>query len=564
MQLSAPPDGDSLFSRLRAWIAAHPRLAVALVTIGVLCLFLPKPFNVDDPLFLWTARQIQAHPFDPYGFTVNWYGNAEPMWRITENPPLTCYYLAVVTKIVGWSEIVLHLAFLLPALAVILGTYRLAQRFSAANLLPPLLTLLAPGFLVSSTSVMCDVMMLGFWMWAIVLWFEGMEKNRLLLLFAAMALVALAGMTKYFGLCLVPLLLVYGAFCKTKPKLWLLPFAIPIIILGLYEMRTRALYGHGLFSLAAEYSSAAKKYIGFLPVPSAGIGLAFTGGCMLAVIFLSPWLWSKRALAILAGGAVLLGGWLVLSGSLFARYGLTGQSRGLVSAQFLFWVFGGLGVLALAANDLFLRRNPDSLLLFLWVIGTFIFVAFLNWTVNARSILPLIPAVALLIGRRLDTRLSNRPKWPSGIAVALSLSAVLGLFIARADFMLAVAVRDSAWATCEKYGTIPGRLQFEGHWGFQYYAQESGAHPAEIKPLHPAPGVYLAIPLDNSSLEGPNAADVRLVDSFAVQGPRWLTTWSGEAGAGFYASTRGPLPFAINPVLPEAVVVYLWKDSPPK
>ena len=39
---------------------------------------------------------------------------------------------------------------------------------------------------------------------------------------------------------------------------------------------------------------------------------------------------------------------------------------------------------------------------FLWVIGTFLFAAFLNWTVNARSLLPLTPAVAILMTRRLE------------------------------------------------------------------------------------------------------------------------------------------------------------------
>ncbi len=51
------------------------------------------------------------------------------MWRVTENPPLASYYLALAAGIFGWSEIALHFAFLLPALAVILGTHRLARHF---------------------------------------------------------------------------------------------------------------------------------------------------------------------------------------------------------------------------------------------------------------------------------------------------------------------------------------------------------------------------------------------------------------------------------------------------
>jgi len=562
MQVSPTPDGDSLFRRLHRWVLAHPRWTVALVAMGILCLFLPKPFNVDDPLFLWSAHQIQTHPFDPYGFSLNWYGNVEPMWRITENPPLTCYYLALVTKIVGWGEIGLHLAFILPALMAIAGTYRLATRLGAGGILPALMTLVAPGFLVSSTTVMCDVMMLAFWLWSVVFWLEGMDRKRLSLLFLAMLLAGLATLTKFFGICLVPLLLAHGVFRKGRPKCWLLPFCIPIIILGFYEVGTRALYGHGLFSLAAEYSAAAKKFSGFSPLPSAGIGLAFTGGSVLVIVAFAPWLWSKRALAVLAACAVIFGGGLVAGGALFARYDLTGGPRVAVAAQFIFWIFGGVSVLALAGRDWFSRRNAESFLLFLWVSGTFFFAAFLNWVVNARSILPLIPAVALLIGRHLERTMSSRRKWPAGQAIALSASVVLGLFIARADFTYAVAVRNSAWLVCEKFGTERGRLEFEGHWGFQYYAEEDGARPAEIKPLHPVAGGYLAIPVNNYGIDGPDDTQAQVVSSFAVGGPHWLATWSKGAGAGFNASTCGPLPFAFNEVPPEPVVVYMWKPAP--
>jgi len=46
----------------------------------VLAPFLHKAFDIDDPLFLWMAQQIAKHPFDPYGFEVNWAGFRQPMW----------------------------------------------------------------------------------------------------------------------------------------------------------------------------------------------------------------------------------------------------------------------------------------------------------------------------------------------------------------------------------------------------------------------------------------------------------------------------------------------------
>src|SRR3954453_24115942 len=66
--------------RLRVTIAAHPFWALAFLVLATLGAFLAKPFNMDEPLVIWTARHICDHPGDPYGFAVNWFGTATPMW----------------------------------------------------------------------------------------------------------------------------------------------------------------------------------------------------------------------------------------------------------------------------------------------------------------------------------------------------------------------------------------------------------------------------------------------------------------------------------------------------
>jgi hypothetical protein len=72
----------------------HPNWTLTFITFAVLAPFLAKPFNIDDPLFIWVAKNIQAHPLNPYGFNVNWFGTVTPMWLATENPPVACYYIA--------------------------------------------------------------------------------------------------------------------------------------------------------------------------------------------------------------------------------------------------------------------------------------------------------------------------------------------------------------------------------------------------------------------------------------------------------------------------------------
>ncbi len=101
-------------------------LLIAL-TIASLALFVDRAFNVDEPLFIWVAHQICQKPLDFYGFSVNWYSAMGKMAQIMKNPPLASYYIALASKIVGWSEIGLHIAFWPPAVGLILGVFRLAQ-----------------------------------------------------------------------------------------------------------------------------------------------------------------------------------------------------------------------------------------------------------------------------------------------------------------------------------------------------------------------------------------------------------------------------------------------------
>lgn len=68
-----------------------PWLVVTLVPVLCLIPFVDKAFNIDDPLFLWAAQQIQTHPLNFYDFTVNWYGFDAPMSIINKNPPGVSY-----------------------------------------------------------------------------------------------------------------------------------------------------------------------------------------------------------------------------------------------------------------------------------------------------------------------------------------------------------------------------------------------------------------------------------------------------------------------------------------
>src|SRR5207302_4721806 len=284
-------------------VATRDAFLAIVAVIAALVPFLNKAFHLDDPLFLWMAQQVSQHPADPYGFSVNWYVSAKPMFSVMQNPPLNAYYMVLAASFLGWSELAMHGAFLVPAVAAVLGTFFLAQRLSGSPLLAALLMLFTPVFLISATTVMCDVWLLALWVWSVYCWLRGLERQSYWLLLLASLLAAAAALTKYFGVSLVPLLAVYTLVRERRFTSRLLFLLIPIAIIGIYEGMTKAKYGQGLLTNAMIYPwqgpvKAGKQLSGqFLT------GLSFTGGCLFPPLFYAAFLKSRK---VLIGGTTNL------------------------------------------------------------------------------------------------------------------------------------------------------------------------------------------------------------------------------------------------------------------
>ena len=217
--------------------------------------FLTRAFHIDDPLFIWAARHIRVNPANPYGFPVNWYGWNMQMFEVAKNPPFASYYIALTTIFLGWSETGIHGALLLPALLAGIGIYFVANRFCGHPLLAAFAAILTPVFLVSGVTVMSDMWMLAFWVFAVYFWISGLDKdNHVFLAFGGFC-IAMSAISKYFGMALIPLLLVYTIAKRRRFHVSLLYFLIPIGILAWYQISTRQLYGRGLLLDAAQYST---------------------------------------------------------------------------------------------------------------------------------------------------------------------------------------------------------------------------------------------------------------------------------------------------------------------
>jgi 4-amino-4-deoxy-L-arabinose transferase-like glycosyltransferase len=446
----------------------------------------------------------------------------------------------------------------------------LAQRLSGSPLLGALLVLFTPVFLVSATTVMCDVWLLALWVWSVDCRLRGLEeRHSYWLLLLASLLVATAALTKYFGVSLVPLLAVYTVAREPRLTGRLLFLLIPIAIIGIYEAIAKAKYGHGLFTNAMVYPWQGPVKAGKQLSAQFLTGLSFTGGCLFPALFYAVFIKSRK---VLISGIAMFFALLPLFYLWVAR-GLASRTDVIaVTVEGALFTTIGIGILALAAADLIHQKTADSLLLSLWVFGTFFFATTMNWSITSRTILPMAPAVVILLIRQFKSSAAvaaaatggrSLPILPLRTAAAtwwpLLPAALVFLLVTAADYKLADTVRFASKSFQNRFRDEPGAVWFEGHWGFQYYMEHWKAKPLDRSERRIISGDVLIVPLGNSNVSPTPPVPTTSPPEQVNYPQSVLATMSPGMRAGFYSSKWGSLPWVFSRIPPEQYLIFRVK-----
>jgi tetratricopeptide (TPR) repeat protein len=419
--------------------------------------------------------------------------------------------------------------------------------------LATLIGILTPVFLVSSTTLMCDVLMLAFWMWALVVWERalGSEQSRWQFVGAGV-LAGLAVLTKYSALTLLPLLPLLSLLRTRKLGVWwLVGLAVPMLMVAGYEWLTARMYGRGLLFAAAHFAQTHR--IGFSGswLAKGIIGLAFAGGSLLPLMFFAPWLWRRRTL--LAMGVIIFGALLVV----FRLCGNLGLIHPWAYPELMnHWDFllqvilltaGGVLLVLLVASEAWQRRDIITVVLVFWILSGLFFAVVLNWTISARSYLPMVPAVVILLVRRLG----RQPPligdvWLLGPLIP---AAVITLSVAVADYRLANSDRTAAEQIAAKYKPADHQLWFEGGFStFQYYMEKLGGKRMDVEQSILQPGDVVVIPELNDAFFPLPPGRVGWVGRLEYYPRSWVKLMMSDehSAAGFYSADWGPVPFAVG------------------
>ncbi len=512
---------------------AAPRIplpaALALGTVAALLPFLGKAYHIDDTIFLRMARQIAEHPSRPFDFFYPWGMTPLPAWLLYLNPPLDSYYLAAVGKLAREREFWTHLAYLPFAAACAAFSGAIARRLCRDPLPAAAAALVGPAFVVSATNVMADVPLLAFWLagvWALLV---AAEPGREGWLWVSAAAASAAAMTKYFGISLVPLSLVYWLALKRRPSVHWLSFLAAPAVLAAWSFYTKSQCGFHHPLASGEFALESLPHV----LPQGLVTASFVGGGSLWPIALLATRPSKAALALAA--AALAGAVLTLSSVAAAA-----------RPEWLILAPAGALLVGECATAAISRPNAESLLLTLWLFGTLAFAGLVNWTVNERALLPALLPAAILVARGMEDDESRRRllrRWGWGLAPVLLIS----LLLAAADAGQADAGRQSAAVAA---GDPVAKKYYIGHWGFQYYMDRAGAESFNYRRQDLPEGAHLYVFLNSSSVMSPGDALRRrltLVRLFQAVNPvPAVLTDAAGLSAGFYSSSFGPVPFSFS------------------
>lgn len=507
---------------------------VGAFTVLLSVLFLGKAYHIDEPLYLPVARQILRDPLRPYDFRFNWYGVERPYREINNTPPLLHYALALALKVTGGGEWPMRLFFLPFDLIAAISLYLLAARFLKRPLLPALIVIASPAWLINMPHLMAEKPALALGLAGLYALVRGADEKRPRWYWSSALLLGAAMLSKYNAAVFLLAGVGYSLACRVPLRRIAGHAAVALSGIGLWLVMDAATRGGAAWLVTSQA----------LALPTARWDhkirsiLAFTGGCGLVTAF---WSFIARKPRAVVFGA-LLAATAFLFSPLFDLAPVVQNADRLVGVVFAVGAAWGL-------RCVFQGREGGGFCLWRPWTAAALLVLLAYWSVMARLVLFLVPPLVFAAAEELEGRLGAsalKKLYLASLAAVLAVSLPLALV----DYRYAGAQKEIARDVLTRYATQGRRVWCAGHWGLQYYLESGGALMLDASSGgwdRVRPGDVVVVPRVNSNVLRPSkplAADVRLIPVESGIPLRLLSGWTGEGG--FYSNVTGFLPFSFS------------------
>jgi hypothetical protein len=437
---------------------------VALVVFALRLPFLNQALQGDDILYLTEAEHAQIDPLHPKHTEYVFMGRSIDM-RGQSHPPLDAWFLALlIAANKDVSEIPFHTAYIFFSLIAAFSALALARCFSPHPLLATLLFLATPAFVINGTSLESDVPFVALWLLATALYITAVDRGSAPLLLASVLAMALAALTAYQSVVLVPILFLYGRKSRSAR---IVAFT-PLVVLIAWNMFERLTTGALPTGVLVNYMTT----YGFQALAQKLKSAVALTGHLAWLVFPALWVpslfWNARKTE---RGA---------SGSPQGRMERTAPFALLtipfaIGAAFydlnpLFWasIAVGVGILIRSA-----QRWRDFLAQ--WVLIFFAGALVIFFAGSARYLLPIALPIAILATQ------SARPRL---IQISLACGFALSLALAAVNYQHWDGYRQFARGLASDAQSK--RVWINGEWGLRYYLECEGGLPLrEGQAIHP-------------------------------------------------------------------------------
>ena len=208
---------------------------IAFFVIFLTLPFINKAVHIDDTVFIYMARQILNDPLRPYSFNLDWSVYSGPAIFVAD-PPLVPYYIALIMKIFGENQKIIHFSFIIFPLAAALSMYYISKKFTKIPLFAALFLTTSVVFVVMSHNLMLDIAFLALFLLSVALFIYGVDSQSRIMAIAGALFCGLAYLAKYTGIAVFPILALY-AILRKKPK-YAVYLSIPAIMGILWNIYT--------------------------------------------------------------------------------------------------------------------------------------------------------------------------------------------------------------------------------------------------------------------------------------------------------------------------------------
>jgi len=491
-----------------------------------------KAFHIDDTAHLQIAQWIERNPFHPMSGWVNWTSEAVPI-STANQPHLYFYLMAGWAHLFGYSEIAIHSLMALFTLWAICAFYRLAALVDRDRALyVTALFSLSAAFVVGQNS-MVDVPLIAVWLefYHVLLNPRYADKKKYAI---AAVLCAIGLLIKYTSLLLVPAMVIHIVLArKYKSAGWIL---IPAATLLLWSAFNIYDYGEIHILNRPRLLKTPLTYWTYSVTWIVGLGamLPFAVFGFYAQLKQSASTAAKMIWSILCGLTLLAPAVVLLSAV---------KNIAVVnSALFFSCVLSGIGVLCMCCQTVKKQKtenenenkndgNSIQWLLLYWMGSSFLFIVFFAPFMAVRHVLLAMPAVLLLIYPQV-ARTSNIAKlyW-----ISIALTVFNTTLLAKADAWYAGIYKTNA-AQIVQYLSLDVPIWFVGHWGWQWYAQQSGMKFLSNSE-RPNIGDYLVVPLNIIGGDVPDRLEVLELQTVKIERTYWFQHY---ANIYFYVSPGLP------------------------